>query len=54
MYCAVLVSWYSSTRMYLNLRWYSPSTSGWARKMRIGWSSRSPKSQALSVFNQSW
>ncbi len=28
MYCAVLVSWYSSTRMYLNLRWYSLSTSG--------------------------
>ena len=53
-YCAVLVSWYSSTRMYLKRRWYSSSTSGLSRKMRIGWHNRSPKSQAFSVFSRSW
>ena len=53
-YCAVLVSWYSSTRMYLNLRWYSASTSGFSRNIFIGRSRRSPKSQEFSVFSRSW
>ena len=38
MYCAVLVSWYSSTRMYLKLAViFLAARRGCARKMRIGW-----------------